>query len=62
MNSLTWLEDRPENLTVRSKSFFILPLRLNGLQLIIFSVLFVIAIPLGLFIGGFVVWLKRRHL
>jgi hypothetical protein len=62
MNSLTWLENKPENLSVRSKSFFILPLRLNGLQLIIFCVLFVIIIPLGLFIGGFVIWLKRRHL
>jgi hypothetical protein len=62
MNSLTWLEDRPENLSVRSKSFFILPMRLNDLQKIIFGLLFVIIIPLALFAGGLITWLKRRHL
>jgi hypothetical protein len=62
MNSLTWLEDRPENLSVRSKSLFILPMRLNGLQIIIFGLLFVIVIPLALFAGGLITWLKRRHL
>jgi hypothetical protein len=62
MNSLTWLEDRPENLSVRSKSLFILPMRLNGLQMIIFGLLFVIIIPLALFAGGLIIWLKRRHL
>jgi len=62
MNSLTWLEDRPENLTVRSKSLYLLPLRLNGLQPIIFGVLFVILIPVGFFVGGLVIWLRRRHL
>jgi ABC-type uncharacterized transport system involved in gliding motility auxiliary subunit len=62
MNSLTWLEDKPENLSVRSKSFFILPMRLNGFQLVIFGLLFVIIIPLAFFVGGLVTWLKRRHL
>jgi hypothetical protein len=62
MNSLTWLEDRPETLSLRSKSLFVLPIRLNGLQLLIFGALFVIIIPLAFFISGFVTWLKRRHL
>jgi hypothetical protein len=62
MNSLTWLEDRPENLSVRSKSLFILPMRLNALHIVIFGLLFVIVIPLALFAGGLVIWLKRRHL
>ncbi|MDR1862764.1 MAG: GldG family protein [Treponema sp.] len=62
MNSLTWLEDRPENIAVRSKSLFILPMRLNTLQIVIFGLLFVIVIPLALFAGGLVIWLKRRHL
>jgi hypothetical protein len=62
MNSLTWLEDRPETLSLRSKSLFVLPMRLNGLQLLIFGALFVIIIPLAFFISGFVTWLKRRHL
>jgi hypothetical protein len=62
MNSLTWLEDRPENLSVRSKSLFILPMRLNTLQIVVFGLLFVIIIPLALFAGGLIIWLKRRHL
>jgi hypothetical protein len=62
MNSLTWLEDRPEALSVRSKSLFILPLRLNGLQMVIFGLLFVALIPLAFFVTGLVTWLRRRHL
>jgi hypothetical protein len=62
MNSLTWLEDRPEALSVRSKSLFLLPLRLNGLQMIIFGGIFILIIPLGFFVSGLVTWLKRRHL
>jgi hypothetical protein len=62
MNSLTWLEDRPEALSVRSKSLFLLPLRLNGLQMIIFGGIFILIIPLAFFISGLVIWLKRRHL
>jgi hypothetical protein len=62
MNSLTWLEDRPESLSVRSKSLFVLPMRLNTLQMVIFGLLFVIISPLAFFAGGLVTWLKRRHL
>jgi len=62
MNSLTWLEDRPETLSVRSKSLFLLPMRVTGFQMILYGVIFVIVIPLGFFIAGFVIWLKRRHL
>ena len=62
MNSITWLEDRPEALTVRSKSMYLLPLSVNTLQIIIFGILFVIVIPIGFFVYGLVIWLKRRHL
>jgi hypothetical protein len=62
MNSLTWLEDRPETISVRSKSVFILPLRMNMLQIIIFGALFIFVIPAAFFISGLVTWLKRRHL
>jgi hypothetical protein len=37
-------------------------MRLSGLQVIIFGLLFTAIIPLGLFAAGLVVWLKRRHL
>jgi ABC-type uncharacterized transport system involved in gliding motility auxiliary subunit len=62
MNSLTWLEDRPETISVRSKSVFVLPLRLNLAQIIIFGALFIFIIPAGFLISGLVTWLKRRHL
>jgi len=62
INSLVWLNDRPETITVRSKSLFILPLRLNMIQVIIFGGLFVFVIPVAFFVTGFVTWLKRRHL
>jgi ABC-type uncharacterized transport system involved in gliding motility auxiliary subunit len=62
MNSITWLEDRPESLAVRSKSVFLLPLMMNTLQTGIFAGIFIVLIPLVFFILGLVTWLKRRHL
>jgi ABC-type uncharacterized transport system involved in gliding motility auxiliary subunit len=62
MNSITWLQDRPETLSVRSKSLITLPMNLSALQVIIFGVLFTAVIPLALFGAGLAVWLKRRHL
>ncbi|MDR2101671.1 MAG: ABC transporter, partial [Treponema sp.] len=62
MNSLTWLENRPETLTIRSKGMMIFPMRITGMHVIIFGLLFVVVIPLGFFVAGFITWLKRRHL
>ena len=62
MNSLTWLGDRPESISVRSKSLYLLPMRLNLVQIVIFGGVFILIIPLAFFITGFVTWLKRRHL
>jgi len=62
MNSITWLQDRPETISVRSKSLFVLPMRLQLVQIVIFGGLFIAVIPLSFFIAGFVTWLKRRHL
>jgi len=62
MNSLTWLENRSESISVRSKSLYLLPLRVNLAQIITFGALFILVIPSAFFIAGFVTWLKRRHL
>jgi len=62
MNSLTWLQDRPENITIRARSLFLLPLRLNLAQIVLFGGLFIVIIPAAFFISGLVIWLKRRHL
>ena len=62
MNSLAWLQGRPEAISVRSKSLFLLPLNLNALQIVIYGGIFVFIIPMAFFVTGFVSWLKRRHL
>jgi hypothetical protein len=62
MNSLTWLQDRPETLSVRSKNMFLLPLMINSNLINLYGVIFVIVIPLGFFVAGLVIWLRRRHL
>lgn len=62
MNSLTWLEDRPENITLRSKSLFLLPMNLNLVQIVLIGALVIFLIPMAFFITGFVNWIKRRHL
>ena len=62
LNSLAWLQDRPETISLRSKSLFLLPLRLNALQVVVFGGFFIFIIPLAFFVSGFVTWLKRRHL
>ena len=62
MNSLGWLQERPESISVRSKSISLLPLRLELVQIIVFALIFILIIPVGFFVGGFVNWLKRRHL
>ena len=63
MNSLNWLENRPETITVRSKSLIIAPpLRMNLVQIILFGVIFIFIIPMAFCIAGFITWLRRRHL
>jgi ABC-type uncharacterized transport system involved in gliding motility auxiliary subunit len=62
MNSLTWLENRPESLSIRSKGVMIFPMRITGMHMIIFGILFVVIIPLAFFVTGFITWLRRRHL
>jgi hypothetical protein len=62
MNSLTWLQDRPEAIAVRSKSLITFPMNVSGLEMGLFGLLFVAIIPLALFAAGLFVWLKRRHL
>ncbi|MDR0312007.1 MAG: GldG family protein [Treponema sp.] len=62
LNSITWLQDRPETLSVRSKSMFLLPMMINAFLINLYGVIIVIVIPVGFFIAGFVIWLRRRHL
>ena len=62
MNSINWLRERKENITVRPKRVTQTPLNINALQILIWSGVVVILIPLVVFSMGLVVWLRRRHL
>ena len=62
MNSLTWLQDRPENISLRSKSLYLLPMKLRLAEIVLLGAIFILIIPASFFIGGLVTWLKRRHL
>ena len=62
LNALSWVNERSETITIRSKSLFRLPMRLNALQSIIYSGIIILLIPAAFLITGLVVWLRRRHL
>ena len=62
MNSLNWLEDRGESLTIQPKSLMSFRLNMNAMQVLIYSALVVIVIPLIVLGTGVIVWLRRRHL
>jgi ABC-2 type transport system permease protein len=62
LNSISWVNNREETISIRSKSLFKLPLRISGLLSFIYSGVVVIIVPLVVIIIGLVIWLKRRHL
>ncbi|MCM8900959.1 GldG family protein [Caldicoprobacter algeriensis] len=62
LNSLNWLQDREENISIRPKSLTTSRLRISAYQQLIFSGIVVILIPLIVLASGLTVWLRRRHL
>ncbi len=62
LNSIGWLQNQQETLSIRAKTTMQFPMQLTGIQVLIFGGLFVVIIPLGILIAGLVVWLRRRHL
>jgi ABC-2 type transport system permease protein len=62
INSLSWVSNRSETISIRSKSLFTLPMRMSGLQVFIYSGIVVILIPALILIAGLVIWLRRRNL
>jgi hypothetical protein len=62
MNSLGWVNEREEALTVRSKSLFQMPLQMSSFQVFLYAGIIVILIPLIILASGTIIWLKRRHL
>ncbi len=62
LNGLAWLNDSDESVSIRSKSLFMLNLRMSQLTAYIIAGVVVILIPLLIGVIGLIIWLKRRHL
>jgi ABC-2 type transport system permease protein len=62
LNSLGWLQNQGQSVTIRPKSTFQFPMQMTGTQVLIIAGVLVLVIPLGVFVAGLVVWLRRRHL
>lgn len=62
LNSINWVYEREETISVRPKVTIMLPLRLNNLTTWILTGIVVVVVPLIVLGAGLVVWLRRRHL
>ena len=62
LNSLNWLHDEQESISIRPKSLTTRYLRINAFQKLVIAGIVVILIPLVILGAGFVMWLRRRHL
>lgn len=62
LNSLSWLQDVKENISIRPKSLVSQYLNINAFQKLVFAGVTVILIPLIVLGAGLVMWLRRRHL
>ncbi|HHU49581.1 MAG: GldG family protein [Caldicoprobacterales bacterium] len=62
MNSLNWIFEREDSISIRPKSLGVQPLNVTSTQLRIYAALSLIVIPLGCMILGLVTWLRRRNL
>ena len=62
LNTLNWLQDEHESISIRPKNIVSEYLNINSFQILLFSGIVVILIPLIILGSGLVVWLRRRHL
>lgn len=62
MNSLSWLSEKKEDITIRAKNLMQFRLRFTEFQSLLFSGIIVILMPLLVFGLGLATWLRRRHL
>lgn len=62
LNSLNWIQDREEAISIRPRSLATPRLNMNWQQQLILAGVAVILIPLLILGSGLFVWMKRRHL
>ncbi|MBC8060284.1 MAG: GldG family protein [Clostridiaceae bacterium] len=62
VNSMNWVQDLKENISITPKDLTSEPLKITQGQVLAYSAMVVIIIPAIVIILGVVVWLRRRHL
>ena len=62
INSINWLNDAQEQITIRPKPITTSQLSMTYMQQLILSGVFVIVLPVLVFLTGFIIWTRRRHL
>lgn len=62
MNSINWLVDKKENISISPKSLSVEPINIDVFNALVIAGLVVIVIPLIIAGSGVTVWLRRRHL
>ena len=62
LNSLNWIQDREEAISIRPRSLATPRLNMNWQQQMMLAGVAVILIPLLILCSGLFVWMKRRHL
>jgi ABC-2 type transport system permease protein len=62
LNSLSWLSEKKDEISVSAKNLRAYPLRISQLWGLILSAVVILALPLGVLGAGLGVWLRRRHL
>lgn len=61
MNTVNWLVDKEESISIRPKSLLTTRLKINVSQVYIYAGITVVLIPLIIGIIGLTVWLRRRN-
>jgi ABC-type uncharacterized transport system involved in gliding motility auxiliary subunit len=61
MNSLNWVEDRDDSITIRPKSINTNSMFVKGEMYTIVLIISIVVVPMIAFAIGLVVWLRRRH-
>lgn len=61
VNSLNWLQDNKDSISIRPKDLTVPNLMMNDFQKIALSGVVVILIPAIVMIVGIIIWLRRRH-
>jgi ABC-type uncharacterized transport system involved in gliding motility auxiliary subunit len=62
LNSLNWIQDREEAISIRPRSLAAPRLNMNWQQQLLIAGVAVILIPLLILGSGLFIWMKRRHL